>query len=154
MQSVFAAVRLLHGSLALAWGAQIATSVAAVAALWLMQRRAFRAPAEGAAIVCAGLLASPFVLDYDLTLLAIPLLWLLGEGLRTGFLPFEKALLALAFVLPLVSRATAGAVGLPLAPLVIAAIFALAMRRALTRNSGRAALAANSNMHLSPALKQ
>ena len=154
MQSVFAAVRLLHGSLALAWGAQIATSVAAVAALWLIERRAFRAPAEGAAIVCAGLLASPFVLDYDLTLLAIPLLWLLREGLRTGFLPYEKALLALAFVLPLVARATAGAVGLPLAPLVIAAIFALAMRRALTRNSGRAALGANSNMHLSPALKQ
>ena len=120
-----------------------------------MQRRAFRAPAEGAAIVCAGLLASPFVLDYDLTLIAIPLLWLLREGLRTGFLPYEKALLALAFVLPLVSRATAGAVGLPLAPLVIAAIFALTMRRALSpETAGRAALAANSNMHLSPALEQ
>ncbi len=155
MQSVFAAVRLLHGSLALAWGAQIATALCVVAALWRLERRAFRAPAEAAAIVCGGLLASPFLLDYDLTLIAIPLLWLLREGLRTGFLPFEKALLALAFVLPLISRAAAGAVGVPLAPLTIAAIFALTMRRALTRapgSVGRAALDPNSKMHLS--LKQ
>ena len=157
MQSVFAAVRLLHGSLALAWGAQIATALCVVAALWRLERRAFRAPAEAAAIVCAGLLASPFLLDYDLTLIAIPLVWLLGEGLRTGFLPFEKALMALAFVLPLISRVAAGAVGLPLAPLTIAAIFALTMRRALTRAAGGARRAApdiNSKMHLSPALEQ
>ena len=157
MQSVFAAVRLLHGSLALAWGAQIATALCVVAALWRLERRAFRAPAEAAAIVCAGLLASPFLLDYDLTLIAIPLVWLLGEGLRTGFLPFEKALLALAFVLPLISRSLAGAVGLPLAPLILAAIFALTMRRALTRAPGGARPAApgiNSKMHLSPALEQ
>ena len=101
MQSVFAAVRLMHGPLALAWGAQIATALGAVAALWLIERRAFRSAAEAPAIVCAGLLASPFLLDYDLTLLAIPLVWLMAQGLRTGFLPFEKALLAFAFALPL-----------------------------------------------------
>ena len=39
--------------------------------------------------------------------------------------------MAFAFLLPLVSRAAAGAVGLPLAPLTIAALFALTMRRAL-----------------------
>ena len=103
------------------------------------------------------MLASPFLLDYDLTLIAIPLVWLLREGLRTGFLPFEKALLALAFVLPLISRSLAGAVGLPLAPLILAAIFALTMRRALTRAPGSARPAApdiNSKMHLSPALEQ
>ena len=152
MQSVFAAVRLLNGSLALAWGAQIATALSAVAALWLMQRRAFRTAAEGPAVVCAGLVASPFVLDYDLTLLAIPLVWLLGEGVRTGFLPFEKALMALAFVLPLVSRVVAGAVGLPLAPLVIAALLALILRRALTPaadSAERATLDADLHIRLS-----
>ena len=157
MQSVFAAVRLLHGSLGLAWGAQIATALCVVAALWRLERRAFRAPAEAAAIVCSGLLASPFLLDYDLTLLAIPLVWLLREGLRTGFLPFEKALMALAFVLPLVSRVVAGALGLPLAPLTIAAIFALTMRRALPgapESARRANPGAYSNMPLSSALEQ
>jgi len=130
MQSVFAAVRLMHGPLALAWGAQIATALCAVGLLWRLERRAFRTPAEAAAIVCAGLMASPFLLDYDLTLIAIPLAWLLGEGRGGGFLPFEKTVMALAFVLPLLSRTLAGAVGLPLAPLTIAAVFALTMRRA------------------------
>jgi hypothetical protein len=128
MQSVFAAVRLMHGSLALAWGAQIALALSAVAALWLVQRRAFRTEPEAPAVVCAGLLMSPFALDYDLTLLAIPLAWLLREGQRSGFLPFEKALMALAFALPLISRVLAGAFGLPLAPLTIAALLALILR--------------------------
>ena len=39
--------------------------------------------------------------------------------------------MALAFVLPLISRIAAGAVGLPLAPLTIAAVLALILRRAL-----------------------
>ena len=42
MQSVFAAVRLLHGPLALSWGAQIAAAFCVVAALWRLERRAFR----------------------------------------------------------------------------------------------------------------
>jgi alpha-1,2-mannosyltransferase len=153
MQSVFAAVRLLHGSLALAWGAQAATALCVVAALWRLEQRAFRAAATAPAIVCAGLLASPFVLDYDLTLIAVPLAWLLGAGRRAGFLPFEKALMALAFALPLISRAVAGGVGLPLAPLTIAAVFALTMRRALTPadSATRLALDTNLTMHLSPA---
>ena len=140
MQSVFAAVRLLHGSLALAWGAQIATALCVVSALLRLEWRAFRTPAEAPAVVCAGLLASPFLLDYDLTLLAIPLVWLLGEGARRAFCRLKRRCMALAFVLPLISRATAGAVGLPLAPLTIAAIFVLTMRRALkpASNSERA----------------
>jgi alpha-1,2-mannosyltransferase len=157
MQSVFAAVRLLRGSLALAWGAQIAAALCAIGALWLLQGRAFRTAAEAPAVVCAGLLASPFVLDYDLTLVAIPLVWLLCEGRRNGFLPFEKALMALAFALPLISRIAAGALGLPLAPLTIAAVLALIVRRALmpaTDNAGAVALDASLRIPLSLALEQ
>ncbi len=51
MQSVFAAVRLLHGSLALAWGAQIATAMCAVLALWMWRRRALRSAGEAPAVV-------------------------------------------------------------------------------------------------------
>jgi alpha-1,2-mannosyltransferase len=131
MQSVFAAVRLLHGSRAFAWAAQIATALCVIGVLWRLERRSFRGPGEAAAIVCAGLLASPFLLDYDLTLIAIPLAWLVGEGRRNGFLPFEKSIMALAFALPLISRAVAGTIGLPLAPMTIASILVLTVRRAL-----------------------
>jgi hypothetical protein len=46
------------GPLALAWGAHIVTAIGAIGSLWLMHGRAFLTPAEAAAIVCAGLLAS------------------------------------------------------------------------------------------------
>jgi hypothetical protein len=157
MQSVFAAVRLLHGPVALAWAAQVAAAFCAAALLWRLERRAYRAPAEAAAIVCAGLLASPFLLDYDLTLIANPLAWLLGEARRTGYLPFEKTIMALAFVLPLISRTLAGAAGLPLAPLVIAAVFALVARRAFTPAPAGVEIAypnVNRKMQLSSALEQ
>jgi len=133
MQSVFAAVRLLHGSLILAYGAQAMMAAAVCAALIFAQRRAFRASAEGPALVTAALLASPFLLDYDLILLAIPLAWLTVQGLRSGFWPWEKSIIAAAYILPAVSRSLATATGLPIGPLVMAAVFWLVMRRWIGR---------------------
>jgi alpha-1,2-mannosyltransferase len=130
MQSVFAGVRLLHGGLTLAYGLQIVAALGVCAALVDLQRRAFRSRAEGPAMVAAALLASPFLLDYDLVLLAIPLAWIARDSLRTGFFPWEKIILAAAFVLPLASRSVATYAGVPLAPLVIAAVFVLVLRRA------------------------
>ena len=129
MQSVFAAVRLLHGGLTLAYALQALTALAAAAALFWLHRRRFRSEAEGPAMVAAALLASPFLLDYDLTLLAIPLAWSAREASRAGFAPGERIVLALAYVLPLFSRLAAGALGLPLAPLTIAAVFLYVLRR-------------------------
>ncbi len=132
MQSVFAAVRLLHGGLTLAYCVQAATALAAAAALFWLAARRYRSEAEGPAMVAATLLASPFLLDYDLTLLAIPLVWSAREGLRRGFAPGEKSALALAYVLPLFSRVLAGTLGLPVAPLAIAALLYIVLRRAAT----------------------
>jgi hypothetical protein len=129
LQSVFAAVRLLHGPLTLAYALQALTALAAAAALFWLHRRRFRSAAEGPAMVAATLLASPFLLDYDLTLLAFPLAWSAREALRAGFAPGEKIVLALAYVLPLFSRLAAGALGLTLAPLTIAAVFYFVLKR-------------------------
>ncbi len=131
MQSVFAAVRLLHGPLALAYSAQGLTALAAAAALFWLQRRDFRGPSEGPALVAATLLASPFLLDYDLTLLAFPLAYLAREGLERGFAPFEKSVLILAYLLPLASRILAGGLDLPVAaPTIAATLYFVARRRA------------------------
>ena len=130
MQSVFAAVRLLHGPLALAYCAQGATALAAAAALIWLQRRDFRGSSEGPALVAATLLASPFLLDYDLTLLAFPLAYLARAGLERGFAPFEKSVLILAYLLPLASRILAGGLDLPIAaPTIAATLYFVARRR-------------------------
>jgi alpha-1,2-mannosyltransferase len=129
MQSVFAGVRLLHGGLATAYGAQILVAIGAIVALIVFQRRTPKAEAEGPALVAAALLASPYLLDYDLVLLAIPIAWLVNQALKTGFRPWEKSVLAAAFILPAASRSIAGVTGAPLGPLVVAAVFWLVLRR-------------------------
>jgi alpha-1,2-mannosyltransferase len=129
MQSAFAAVRLLHGPLALAYCAQGLTALAAVAALFWLQRRDFRGPSEAPALIAATLLASPFLLDYDLTLLAFPIAYLAREGLGRGFAPFEKSVLVLAYLLPLASRIIAGGLDLPIAAPTIAATLYFVVRR-------------------------
>lgn len=129
MTSVFAAARLLGADLAIAYGAQVAAVALALAGLWRLARRRPDPLHYGVALVAATPLASPFLLDYDLMLLAIPLAWLLREGLRTGFRPWEQVVMAAAFLMPLVARSVATLVGLPLVPLVTGALFVLVLRR-------------------------
>lgn len=129
MASVFAAVRLVGGGVTLAYAAQALAALIAIGMLIRVLLRSPKSPAEGPAIVCAALLATPFLLDYDLMLMAIPLAWLAREGVRTGFRPWEKITLAAGFLLPLLSRSIAMVAGVPVAPLVIAALYAMILKR-------------------------
>ena len=132
MQSLFAAVRLWGGPLWLAYGAQAVLVAVVVGALIWLQRRAPNSCAEGPAMIVAALIASPFLLDYDLVILAVPLAWMLREGARTRFLDWEKTVLAAAFVLPAVSRMLAMEARLPLAPLVMGALLWLVVKRGVS----------------------
>lgn len=135
MVSVFAALRLLGMGAALAYAVQAVAGLA-VAALTLAAAWKRRWNAGLASIVLAGApLVTPFVLDYDMVLVAFPLLWLAGEGLRSGFAPYEKLVLLLTFVATAFARPMAMHLGLPIMPLVLVAFFALVWRRA-TRGSG------------------
>jgi hypothetical protein len=134
MQSVFAAARLLGAGLWLSYGLQI---LAAAMAAWVVVRVARRAGgpdpglALGATVATASLLASPFLLDYDLTLLAMPMAWVVKEGREQGFRPWEKTALFAAFILPLVARVAAQRLGVPLSPVVVGALLLVVARRAL-----------------------
>lgn len=132
MQSAFAAIRVLHGGVTLAYAVQ---AVVAVGVLALLGRLAARRPgalAEGALLTIGGLLCTPFLLDYDLVCLALPIAWVAAEAQRTGWRPWEKSALLAAYVLPMVSRLLAGA-GLPTATLVMAGLLVVVARRAAAR---------------------
>jgi len=131
MQSAYAAVRVLGGSHAVASLTQGAVTLSVLGTLVWITIRSPRREVEPPLMILAALLATPFLLDYDLVLLAIPLAWLFAEGRRTGFAPYEKITMLAAYVLPLVSRALGKGLCLPLAPLVIAALFAIVARRML-----------------------
>lgn len=130
IQSVFAAVRLLGGPVLLAYAAQamvFALSAAAVVWLW-RSRRAF---ALKAAILIAGsMLATPYLLDYDLMIAAPAIAFLVAHALRKGFAPYEKSALAFVFIAPLLARALAEHMLLPLGLVAILLLFGTVLRRA------------------------
>ncbi|MBX9698553.1 MAG: DUF2029 domain-containing protein [Acetobacteraceae bacterium] len=130
-QSVFGMLRVAGAPVALAYIAQ-ALSGAAVALLLFRAGRANRDPLACGALLCAGAaLVTPFILRYDLMLLAIPLMWLARDAQRAP-LRWPEALVALlAFLLPLVPLDFTDATRVLVAPFVIAALFAVVLRRVL-----------------------
>jgi len=131
MQSAFAAMRMLGAGIETAYAVQASVSLCvAVAVIWVW-RRPVGMPLKGAALVTGTLLATPYVMDYDLTLLALPIAWLAVEALRTQFLNWERIALFAACLLPIVSRGI-GSLGLPIGPIVLLVLLTLIVRRAAT----------------------
>ena len=119
MMSVFAGARLLGAPMGLAYGLQAASALLAAA---LLAREAWGRRCDtglGAAMLLGGMLATPFLLDYDLVLLAFPLAWLLAQG----FGPWGRITAAAGFGLAAFARPLALAAGIPLAPMVLWALF-------------------------------
>ncbi|MCB2049697.1 MAG: DUF2029 domain-containing protein [Novosphingobium sp.] len=131
MMSVFAAARLVGLPIPLAYALQIAVSLGVIAALARATWRVEWSPAIGAAMLAGAPLATPFVLDYDLVLLAFPLIWL---ATRTDRQPWERLVIALTFAAPAFARPLALSAAIPIMPLVLLVLFALVVRRAISEN--------------------
>jgi len=130
IQSIFAAVRAWGAGVPAAYAVQaslLAVLAASLAWLWHSDA-AFELKA--AALALGSLLATPYVLDYDLVVLAVAIAFLARHGLRHGFRDFEISLLAAAWIVPLLSRSIAGVSQIPLGLLVQLALYAFVMRRA------------------------
>ncbi|KLI64995.1 glycosyltransferase family 87 protein [Aurantiacibacter marinus] len=85
--------------------------------------------ASGSLVLAATALASPYLFNYDLPFLILPLLWLVREGLRGGFRPYEKLLLVALFFAPYATRAAALPLGVNLMPLASIALVWLVWSR-------------------------
>ena len=131
IQSIFSAVRMWGAGVGLAYAVQAALALMLAASLaWLWRSdAAFELKAAG--LATASLLATPYVLDYDLVVLAVAIAFFARHGLNRGFRDYEISLLAAVWTVPLLSRGVAGATGIPLGLLLLVATFALIMRRAL-----------------------
>lgn len=133
MQSLFAALMLWHAPLWLAYGAQILLALTVIAsACFIIRRHRPDHFALSALMVSATLLMTPFMLDYDLLLSAIPLGWLVMSGLKDGFRPWEKIVALAMFILPLFARSLALNLHLPLAPLVLLVFYGIVARRIMS----------------------
>lgn len=149
LPSVFGAVRLHDGALALAYTLQ---AIATVIAVCMLLRALLRRPpgarsgrAEIAAIAACVPFCSPFLLEYDFVVLAVPMLWLLSEGLREGFRRGEGVALAAAYAAPVLFKLTLFDNAMKLSAMAAAfLLFAMVLQRMIATgpSQGAAAFAA------------
>lgn len=135
IQSPFAWARMWGGTLPFAYAVQAAATVTAMGAVFWLTRTA-RPCLRNAAVCAAAMLSTPYVLDYDLVVLGLGAAFLAADALERGWLPWEKSLLALVWVAPLVSRTLAEAALIPLGQVSIVILLALALRRTLAAGGG------------------
>ena len=129
MPTVFCATLLAGGGLTAArllQGLTMLAVTAAVIRVWAGEGSPAR---RGAVLVLSMLLFTPYVYDYDLALLALPLAWLGWEGYSHGWRPLEPGLLILGWCMPMFAQVLAKAASLQVGPLVLALLLVMALKR-------------------------
>ncbi|MBR1124020.1 DUF2029 domain-containing protein [Bradyrhizobium lablabi] len=131
IQSIFSAARNWGANVPTAYALQSALALMLAASLaWLWHSEA-AFELKAAALAIASLLATPYVLDYDLVVLAVAIAFFARHGLKHGFGDFEISVLAAAWIMPLLTRGIAGATGVPLGLIVLLTFYGLVLRRAV-----------------------
>lgn len=128
--SLFAFARLIGLNLPTAWllqGLLMLGVAAGVARSW---RRDAPVWARNALLVMGTLLFSPYMLYYDLTLLALPLAWIGWDALQRGWLCGEPWLLLFSFLMPaLIFLCAEIQVNVPVCLVTLGILFAFALKR-------------------------
>ncbi|MDE2365034.1 MAG: DUF2029 domain-containing protein [Hyphomicrobiales bacterium] len=140
IQSVFAGVRLLGGSIGAAYGVQSVATLATLGALAWVWRSSADMRVKIAAALIATQLTTPYCLDYDMMTLGPALALLASHGLERGFQPYEKSGLALGFMTPLIARPFAIAFGVPFGAPATILLFVVALRTAIAARESRPTL--------------
>ena len=111
------------------WRAGIAQAIVTLGAavlVGLVWRRRLSLPIRAAVLLAATPVAVPFFQFYDLLLAGVAIAWLVRAGLASGFAPWTKTLLAVSYVLPLLSGNLGGVDHWLIAPATAALVFSLA----------------------------
>lgn len=138
MPSVFAAVKMVSGSLAWSYALHIVVALAAVCAVAYAWARPCSFALRAAVLCCAALLVPPYLYDYDLAFLGLAIGWLGVHGYRNGWLPGERELLIGLWLLPLSGMTLGGWLGVQPMSLGLMLGLALGVWRIRRERTGKA----------------
>jgi hypothetical protein len=105
---------------------QAIVTLCAAVVVGIVWRRRLSLPIRAAVLLAAIPVATPIVMFYDLMLSGLAIAWLVRAGQARGFAPWTKTLLAVSFVLPLLSGNLGGIDHWLIAPIEAALVLALA----------------------------
>ena len=131
IMSPFAAIRMWGGGLAISYAVQLLVTVLVVAAVAILTWRRAQPELRNALVCAAALLSTPYVLDYDYVVLLPALAWLWVHGREHGFMSWDKTLMLLAWLAPLLARLVAETAFVPLGLMTAMIVAGIAVRRAL-----------------------
>ncbi len=127
--TTFAAARSVGAPVPLAYGLQAVSTAMAIAGAAIAARWASPSM-RGAAVCGAALLSTPYAMDYDLVILGGALCFLVADARGRGWLPYEKSILAAAYMTPLFGRQIAALTLVPVNWMMLVAVCVITMRRA------------------------
>jgi alpha-1,2-mannosyltransferase len=124
LSSVYGALQRAGASAWLAWTVQSAVALTLAIAVCAVWARRIPYPLKAALLCTASLLATPYLLRYDLCTLSIAVAFLVSDGLSRGFLAGERTTLLVCLLVLYFPVA-------PLDPIIFASILYLIFRRIL-----------------------
>ncbi|MDE8349443.1 MAG: glycosyltransferase family 87 protein [Acidocella sp.] len=131
----FSTVRLLGGGVIIANIVQAAVMLLTMAALFIIARSG-SANLRAAALVASFPLIVSVMLDYDLTICALAMVFLFQQASRSWFLPWEKTMLAAMFLLPLLILGLRTSLGLPVDQLILVGFMLVLLQRLRAERRG------------------
>ncbi|MBP1762945.1 MAG: hypothetical protein H6Q65_3 [Firmicutes bacterium] len=129
--SLYAFTRLLYFEINTAFFVQgIGASIIVISIIYICVRiERTNTPMITVLVGTGTFLFTPYVNQYDLAIIALPFVLYTYEGITLGWLKGEKVALALLWIMPLLNWPLVMYTRIQIAPLVILAVFILAMRR-------------------------
>ncbi len=132
IQSAFSQARMLGASVALAYAAQGVVALASLIIVFRLWRSRASDDVKGAGLIVGAALATPYVVDYDLVILAPAIAMLVRDGLARGFGPYERTVLFFAALAPVIARPVGSGLHLSMGFLALVLLMLMIRRRALS----------------------
>lgn len=129
--TVFALLRQLGMPVMAAYMGHTFVALGATVTVWKVWRTSSSQSLRYAALITATLLTSPYLYYYDLTWLALPMAWLTKLAQQGSWLPNERGILIVAWLLPLLMGLIfmIAPIQIQIGPLVLLALLWVILRR-------------------------
>lgn len=123
IQTIFGLMHWAGASIGVKWTMHLAGAAGSVLTIFLVWRTTTAHALRASALACGAVLATPYMLAYDLTTLSIPMAFLVRDGLDRGFLPGERLVMLGCFLAMFQMHA------FPVGPILATALLALTLSR-------------------------
>jgi len=138
--SAYSLVKLMHGPTMLANAAQAISALSAIAAVGYAWSRDASQSLRAATLVCASLMVSPYLYDYDLAWLGVLVAWYAKYGMERGWRPLAREWLIVLWLTPIFGISLVKALHIQFIPVILAAtLFAVIRSIAAERHEARGA---------------